>query len=348
MPFGHNHVRKCKIDNEGRAGSPTLATTDGYEDGGWPVTILAVDAGRTHCRAAVFTVAAGGGLERGESVTRASEATAVDPDGPARVAATITRTVADLPDPGQDDAILAVSAAGALRRPAATALAGALAQTWGEVVVAGDVVAAHAGAFGGAPGVVLALGTGAIALAVGADGRHAVVDGAGYLVGDAGGGFAVGRAGLAAAIRHADGRAGGSAPLAAAAAARYGCPVAEVPYLLHTAADPARRVASFAEEVAAVARSGDPVAAAIWRDAVAELAETVLAAGAAVPDAGDRVALVGALFTLDDLLTGPLRERLAARRPAVTVRVDPGDALLGAARLAHLPAGPYRPLIASI
>jgi N-acetylglucosamine kinase-like BadF-type ATPase len=310
------------------------------------VIILAVDVGRTHCRAAVFAVAVGGELVRGESVTRASEATAVDPDGPARVAATITRTLADLPDPGRDAAV-AVSAAGALRRSAATALAGALAGGWHRVVVAGDVVAAHAGAFGGDPGVVLALGTGAIALAVGADGRHAVVDGAGYLVGDAGGGFSVGRAGLAAVIRHADGRAGGSGPLAAAAEARYGRPVAEVPYLLHTAPNPARRVASFAEDVAAVARAGDPVAAAIWRDAVAELTETVVAAGAAVPDAGDRVALVGSLFTLDDLLTDPLRAMLAERRPAVEVRVDPGDALLGAARIAHLPAAPYAPLIAS-
>jgi N-acetylglucosamine kinase-like BadF-type ATPase len=310
------------------------------------VAIVAVDLGRSHCRAAVFTVAAGGGLVRGESVTRASEATAVDPDGRARVAATITRTVADLPvGPG---ATLAVSAAGALRRAAATALAEALADGWDRVVVAGDVVAAHAGAFGGDSGVVLALGTGAIALAVGADGRHAVVDGAGYLIGDAGGGFAVGQAGLAAAVRHADGRAGGSGALAAAAQARYGCPVAEVPYLLHAAPDPARRVASFAEDVAAVARAGDPVAAAIWRDAVAELAETVAAAGAAVPEAGDRVALVGAMFTLDDLLTDPLRERLAARWPAAEVRVDPGDPLLGAARLAHLPATPYTPLVASI
>jgi N-acetylglucosamine kinase-like BadF-type ATPase len=313
------------------------------------VTILAVDAGRSHCRAAVFTVAADGELVRGESVTRASEATAVDPDGRARVAATITRTVAELAAAGDLAAgspgpILAVSAAGALRRPAAAALAGALAGRWGAVVVAGDVVAAHAGAFGGVPGVVLALGTGAIALAVGADGRHAVVDGAGYLVGDAGGGFAVGRAGLAAAIRHADGRAGGSGALAAAAETRYRRPVAEVPYLLHAAPDPARRVASFAEDVAAVARAGDPVAAAIWRDAVAELAGTVVAAGAAVPDAGGRVALVGPLFTLDDLLTGPLRERLAEHRPATEVRVDPGDALLGAARLAHLPAARYAAL----
>lgn len=333
-------------------------------------SVLAVDAGRTNCRAAVFHTSDSGELVRGRAVTVPSPATLVDPDGPARVAGTVAAALAELVEtagPGAGLAPgspLAVAAAGALRRPATAARAEAFAAQLrdqlaarfpeqpaarpgaGGLVVAGDVVAAHAGAFGGEPGVVLALGTGAIALAAGPGGQHAVVDGAGYLLGDAGSGFAVGRAGLAAAVRHADGRPGGSAALAAAAAARFG-PVPEVPYALHSTADPARQVASFAADVAAAAREGEPVAAAIWRDAVAELAETVVAAAAAVTAAGRRVALVGTLFALDDLLTGPLSARLRQRLPDSTVQVGSGDALAGAAALAVAPAGTYQELVVS-
>jgi glucosamine kinase len=305
-------------------------------------TVLAVDAGRTNCRVAAFTTAAGGDLVAGESVTIASAATIVDPDGPAQVAATVRQAVARVdPVPG---APLAVAAAGALWRPAATALAERLAATYAEVAVTSDVVAAHAGAFGGGPGVVLAVGTGAVALAVGEDGQHALVDGRGYLVGDAGGGFSIGRAGLAAALRHGDGRAGGSAALAAAAEARFG-PLDELPYRLHAAADAPRQVASFVPEVAAAARAGESVARMIWRDAVAELAATAAAACATCAGEACPVTLVGSLFEIEDLLTAPLRELLAERCPKATVHTGSPEALAGAARLAAGPERAYEPLV---
>jgi N-acetylglucosamine kinase-like BadF-type ATPase len=306
------------------------------------VVIVAVDAGRTNCRAAVFTAAAGGQPAPGAPVALASAATIVDPDGPARVAATIRRAVARLGGP-LPDARLAVAAAGALWRPAATALAERLAAAHAEVAVTSDVVAAHAGAFGGGPGVVLAVGTGAVALAVGEDRGPALVDGRGYLVGDAGGGFAIGRAGLVAALRHGDGRAGGSATLAAAAQARFG-PLDELPYRLHAEADAPRQVASFVPEVAAAARAGDSVARAIWRDAAAELATTVTAACAAAGEACP-VALVGSMFDIDDLLTAPLRALLADHCPKAMVYVGSPDALAGAARLAGGPVPAYEPLV---
>ncbi|MDN5855966.1 MAG: ATPase, partial [Actinomycetia bacterium] len=46
-----------------------------------------------------------------------------------------------------------------------------------NIAVAGDVLTAHAGALGGRPGVVLAVGTGAIALGLSADGAMHRVDG---------------------------------------------------------------------------------------------------------------------------------------------------------------------------
>ncbi|NUT33119.1 MAG: ATPase, partial [Hamadaea sp.] len=77
----------------------------------------------------------------------------------------------------------------------------------GRVLLAGDVVTAHAGALDLGPGVVLAAGTGAIALGIDPDGTQRQADGWGFLCGDAGGGFWIGRRGLDVALRGHDGRA---------------------------------------------------------------------------------------------------------------------------------------------
>jgi N-acetylglucosamine kinase-like BadF-type ATPase len=75
-----------------------------------------------------------------------------------------------------------------------------------SIVLASDITTSHAGALGGAPGVVVAAGTGAAALALDQEGRSAICDGWGYLLGDEGSGYAIGRAGLASALREHDGR----------------------------------------------------------------------------------------------------------------------------------------------
>jgi len=61
------------------------------------------------------------------------------------------------------------------------------------VLVTDDAVTAHLGALGGEPGVVVAAGTGAIALGVGESGASARADGWGTLLGDDGGGYWIGR-----------------------------------------------------------------------------------------------------------------------------------------------------------
>ncbi|QSB16496.1 hypothetical protein JQS43_09570 [Natronosporangium hydrolyticum] len=332
--------------------------------------VLAVDAGRTHCRAAYFPTP--DACDPESVVTVASEGTLADPAGASRVAARVVTALATLGRwPHETPSTLVVAAAGCLSRPAAAAglaeqLAGALAtpSRWGlgagtdrlvvaDIVVTSDVVAAHASAFAGAAGVVLAVGTGAVALAVAENGEHTVVDGAGYLFGDAGGGFWIGRSGLAAALRHGEGRAGGSAALAEAATASFAPPggtLRDGVTALYGEADPTSRVArvaSFAPAVAVATRGGDEVAAAIWRDAVAELAETAAAGCVVLPAEQRRVALVGSMFEVADLLTAPLRRRLAERVGDVEVRTGAGDGLAGAARLARRPVGGYDPLLRS-
>ena len=195
-----------------------------------------------------------------------------------------------------------------------------------RVVVSNDAVTAHLGALGGGPGVVVVAGTGAIALAVGEDGRWARADGCGTLLGDAGGGYWIGRAGLDAALRAQDGR-GGSLDLLRRAETRLGAAIVSRVY---DAPDPVAVIAGFAREVADAARGGDDVARAIFGEAGRELARTAAAARDRAGLDGP-VAYAGGLFDVGELLLEPLRAALG------DVRAPLGDALDGAARLLERP-----------
>lgn len=307
------------------------------------MTILSIDVGRTALRAAVFTEDA-----RGPSVRLDSGATLSDADGARRVARVVHSALRALGDAVTPLDTVVVAAAGALSRPdQAEAFANTLAadeRVGRGVVVTTDVIAAHAGALGGRTGVVIAAGTGAVACAIDAEGRVRVVDGAGYLVGDAGGGFTIGRAGLAAALRHHDGRPGGSARLASAAEEQFG-PLGELAGNLHGGPSPVRTVASFVPAVADAARDRDPVAEAIWRDAVCDLADTAIAACETLPPPDRRVAVTGSLFDLTDLVAEPFSAAVRAAAPGMTVHAARADATTGAAHLADEPAGIYEDLL---
>lgn len=311
------------------------------------VRIVALDIGRTNCRIREYDGPPDRpGAATATTTTVGSGATLADPEGPARVSALVAECVRGLD--GFPAGRLAVAVAGGLENTAASAdLADRLVGLGHEhVVVTGDIVAAHAGCFDGDRGVVLSAGSGAVALGLAATGEATKVDGNGFLLGDAGSGFAIGRAGLDAALRHHDGRPGGSAPLARVAAQRFG-PLGTLPGEIHARPDGARVVASFAAAVAEQAVAGDPVSRDIWQQAVAALAETVTAAGRWVARDGRvdgvPVALTGGLLDSTELVADPLRAALRAEFPDVR-RAD-GDALLGAARIAARRASAYDGLL---
>ena len=211
-----------------------------------------------------------------------------------------------------------------------------------RVALASDGVTSLVGALGaGRPGVVVAAGTGVVVLAHDGAAGWARVDGWGALLGDDGSGFAVGRAGLRSAMRALDGREGGSAALRAAAEARWG-PAQTLPVAVLRQEGPlSRTVASFAPDVAAAARDGDTVAAAIWARAGDGLAASVAAACERTFAAGSEidVARLGNLWDAGDLLDAPFRAGLAARRPSARVIATAGTSLDGAIALAR-PGGP--------
>jgi N-acetylmuramic acid 6-phosphate etherase len=265
--------------------------------------ILAVDLGKTSCRAA-----SGGRRAEGPGAPGLATPAGVKA-AEAAILASAGKLARRLGSTGEVDEVI-VGAAGALAAPdAARALGDALLVSLRakRVAVTSDAVIAHAGALDGKPGLVLIVGTGVVALAIGADGTLRTADGWGPWLGDEGGGAWIGAAGLRAALRAHDGR-GPSTALLDAARARFGAPQTWPARLTGAAA-----LASFAPDV--LAAEGDAVALAIVSAAADALAATARAAG------DGPVAMVGGLAGVE-----ALRERLDLVPAAV-------DALDGALRL---------------
>lgn len=146
-----------------------------------------------------------------------------------------------------------------------------------RLVLCSDMVTSYLGALGLAPGAVLAVGTGAVALGTDLKGTWSRVDGWGYLVGDLGGGSWIGRQALSAALRFADSRPGGSPVLLQALKDRFGDPM-DLVALLTSRPDRAGVMAGFVPAVKDAAAAGDAVAQGILAEAGAHLAETAIAA----------------------------------------------------------------------
>ena len=295
--------------------------------------VLGVDVGKGGCRARWSASGTGGGLGVGPGVPHIAE-----PGAPEAIATAIAvaARAAGSPSSGIDTVCAGVT--GLLEaRDVAPRLAVLLldALCAGCAVVTGDVVTSHAGALAGAAGVVVAAGTGSVALGVDPSGRHAKVDGLGYILGDQGSGFAVGRRGLASALRHHDGR-GGSAALAALAERMYGR-LDRLAASVYASENRPAAVARFAPAVAEAARSGDADAIAIWRDAADELAGTATAALDRLQWSEEPVPLswTGRLFDAADVLWEPFVESLTARAPRLALQPPRGDSLSGALYLAR-------------
>lgn len=305
---------------------------------------IAVDLGKTGCRAALWPAGADSAVQsheapgapglaahRGVAAARAAVCAATAPllkDRPSLILSTVV-----------------VGAAGAAAAPAAarelaTELVAALPS--GEVAVTSDAVTAHAGALAGRPGVVLSIGTGSVAIGIGADGTYARVGGWGPWLGDEGGGAWIGMAGLRAAMRAYDGR-GPATKLLDAAAHRFGDP-AHLPAAIEAQGNPARAAASFAPDVAHAAGANDPVSAEILTHAAAALASAVATATRRIGAAGTLpVAITGGLIHLGEPLPRLLRTALETASPLMTLQLPLGDSLEGARLLAQDPSTPHEP-----
>ncbi|MGZ4479201.1 MAG: BadF/BadG/BcrA/BcrD ATPase family protein, partial [Nocardioidaceae bacterium] len=284
------------------------------------MTLLAgVDLGKTGCRAR---------LSDGSPVVEGPGAPGLADPGGVDAAAAAVLQVLDRAAGGRPVRALVVGAAGAEAAPdQATALAHRIAERLGAGVgVTSDSVTAHAGALGGRPGIVLAVGTGSVAVGLAADGRLTQVDGWGPWLGDDGSGAWIGRTALTAVLRAYDGR-GRPTALTEAAVRRYG-DLTVLPHTLHADGGFARTAAGFVPDVLTAAADGDPFAASVLARAAEHWAELATAAARAAGES--RVALVGGLTG-----AGPLVEAFTALLPAELALTPPlGSSLDGAVLLA--------------
>ena len=281
--------------------------------------VLAVDLGKTGCRAALWTEAGRFDAE-GPGVAGLAAS-----NGAATAERAILAVVRKLLQGAglAGAATVAIGAAGALSAPAAAQklaerlLVALLAR---RLALTSDAIMSHAGALAGEPGVVLAVGTGAVAIGVGRDGAFTRVDGCGPWLGDDGSGAWLGLAGLRSVLRAEDGR-GLPTSLRAASVARFGA-IADLPASIGGDANPARQAARFAGDVIRAAAAGDVVAGDLLAQAVRALVTTTRAAVArsGLPEPVS-VALTGGLLDAEPvlraqlqagLLDGPVRVRLQA------------------------------------
>jgi N-acetylglucosamine kinase-like BadF-type ATPase len=296
---------------------------------------LAVDVGRTGCRAALWRDNA----SEPEAVVTGDGSLGLGAANGTDVAeAAILAIVEPLLKAHGVDCIDAVGVGtpGAMQAPAsARRLAEQLARSLPAcaVAVTSDAITSHAGALGGKPGVVLAAGTGAVTIAIGADARFRRVDGWGPWIGDEGSGAWLGRQGLQAVARADDGR-GPATALSEAAARQFGS-ISELAVKLGSDPNPARSVAAFVPAMADAARNGDPVAAQLIEAAAAALARSMIAAAAALHVSAPVTAVViGGLVNLGPVLLDPLHAALDRSGTNLQLQPAKGTSIDGARHLA--------------
>ena len=295
--------------------------------------VLAVDLGKTCCRAALWTEAGRFDAEGPGAAGLAALDGAVTAE---RAILTVARKL--LQQAGLAGvATVAVGAAGALSAPAATQeLAERLLVALPAIrlAITSDAVTSHAGALAGQPGVVVAVGTGAVAIGVGRDGAFTRLDGCGPWLGDDGSGAWLGLADLRSVLRAEDGR-GPPTSLREAALARFGA-VADLPALIGGDVNPARQAARFAGDVIRAAASGDEVARDLLAEAVRALVTTTRAAvtRCGLPEPVP-LALIGGLLDAEPVLRLQLQAGLLVGPVRVRLQAAAGTALDGARLLAE-------------
>ncbi|HET7267658.1 MAG TPA: BadF/BadG/BcrA/BcrD ATPase family protein [Oleiagrimonas sp.] len=310
-------------------------------------TILAIDIGRTGCRATLWDTATATALDTASgdgSLGLGAE------NGVTVAAAAILDVAKPLLLANHVDHVdaVGVGAAGAMQdRAVARQLAQRLVATLrtSAAAVTSDAITSHAGALNGQAGVVCAAGTGAVTVAIGAGGAFRRVDGWGPWLGDEGSGAWLGRQGLQAAARAGDGR-GPETSLLAAMKTQFGS-IRELAMQLGSDPNPARRMAAFAPAVADAARAGDAVAKHLMQTAAEALAQSMLAAAKALNATQPVPAVIlGGLVNMGPVLLDPLHAALGRGDSHIQLQPPHGDAIDGARLIAATLDGIHEPWIA--
>ena len=214
-----------------------------------------------------------------------------------------------------------------------------------RMVLDSDVTAAHVGAFWGGPGVLVAAGTGSIALGVDSSGRRVRAGGWGHRFGDEGSAVWLATEGIRSALRAVDGRGPptslweallGHAGIAPAGHATEALAVAVTDWL-YAPARHVNDVAAFARYVHGTTVAGDTVAMGVIEAGGRELAQLVAAAACQLGTPGPlALAGVGGVWENAPEVRAACRAALASLLPDAAIHwVEPAtDPAVGAALMA--------------
>jgi len=229
--------------------------------------VLAIDAGQTGIRAE---------FQLGdEKKSKEFEGLRTDLDLFPQLAAAINSSISEFAADAGKSVTVAIGMTGLTRANSQPQeLLALLGTQVSDLYLAHDSVSGFLGAMGLNTGVVTAVGTGVVTMAVGAS-KSARVDGWGNLIGDAGSAYWIGRAGLEAGMKAYDGRIPASA-LLELVTKNFTSP--EEAYIeLQTDENRVARIASYARQVIEAADS-DSAAREIIHEAARELALSAVTA----------------------------------------------------------------------
>ncbi len=206
-----------------------------------------------------------------------------------------------------------------------------------------DAPIAHAGAFGGGPGIIVIAGTGSVAYAVNDAGATAMTGGGGYLFGDEGSAFWLARTAVSDAMRDTD--AGEPNDLTQLALQYFGVPsLRKLVRAFYGGAITRTQFASFASVIVKQAENENVQASQYVKDAARALVTLAMRAMERVGLQTPKVAFTGGLFesgTVRDQVAQWMQE-LLPQAQHVQPRYDPP---VGALLLAYK-AGGISPRIA--
>jgi N-acetylglucosamine kinase-like BadF-type ATPase len=206
------------------------------------------------------------------------------------------------------------------------------------IIAESDFLAAHAGAFGGGPGIIVNAGTGVFGFGRTASGESIRVGGWGYLLGDEGSGFALAQAALIAALKDWDGR-GDKTALRQSFERHFNVASIDLVISKIYSSDFDRgKFAELAPLVFEAADQGDAIANEIVRRSGRELGNLAVAAiKRGKWNFPISLALIGNLFRRRDLLLPAFWEALEEKQfDLIEPRFEP---VVGAALLAIMAAG---------
>ena len=210
-----------------------------------------------------------------------------------------------------------------------------------DLVVNGDMVIAHAGAFGGRPGVLALSGTGSCILGINDLGERIKIGGWGPIYGDEGSAYRIGQTALRAAARAVDGRGPATTLVARIERALELKDFNESVRRVYVEEMESREIAALSHVVNDAAEHGDEVAVSILRNAGEELAEGVIAAlnQLHLPHKQASVSYQGSVLASCGILRERFKEVLSERVPESSVKAPQLEPIMGAAFLGFVAAG---------